>query len=142
MWDDQDRPAELRLAVIHEDFAGPARRLSPNSEFVPIDSFRSFFDGTVRDVDGLLMAAEEGAAWNVLYPEHTVVVPKPVVRRPVGMAVRSSDSEWLSFLDRWLDFQRMDGSLDRCRKYWIEGGGTKERTPRWCVIRDVLHWVL
>ncbi len=42
------------------------------------------------------------------------------------MAVRSSDEEWLRFLDRWLDFERLDGSLDRLRTYWIEGGGTEE----------------
>ena len=106
-----------------------------------IDSFRSFFTRQRSDLDGLVIAAEEGAAWNVLYPEHAVVVPKPVTQRPVGMAVRPSDADWLRFLDRWLDFERMDGSLDRLRSYWIEGGGTQKSSPRWCVMRDVLHWL-
>ena len=82
-----------------------------------------------------------GAVWNILYPEHTVVVPQPIVQRPVSMAVRSGDAEWLRFLDRWIDFERMDGSLDRLHSYWVEGGGTEQRQPRWCLLRDVLHWL-
>jgi hypothetical protein len=87
------------------------------------------------------MAAEEGAAWNVLYPEYAVIVPQPVVQRPVSMAARSNDADWLRFLDRWLDFERSDGLLDRLRVYWVEGGGTHDRPPRWCILRDVLHWI-
>jgi Na+/H+-dicarboxylate symporter/ABC-type amino acid transport substrate-binding protein len=140
-WDDPHMPPDLRLAVVYEDLAAAARRQLPNTEIVVIDSFRSFFDRSHEDLTGLIIAAEEGAAWNVLYPEHAVVVPKPIVQRPVGMAVRSTDLEWLRFLDGWLEFERLDGSLDRLRTYWIEGGGTKKRAPRWCVMRDVLRWL-
>ncbi len=57
------------------------------------------------------------------------------------MAVRVHDADWVHFLDRWLDFERLDGSLDRLRVYWVEGGGTQKQPPRWCVLRDVLHWL-
>jgi ABC-type amino acid transport substrate-binding protein len=140
-WDDPQMPADLRLGVLHEDIAVVARRRLPNIEFVVIESIRSFFTETPNDLDGLIIAGQEGAAWNILYPEYAVVVPKPVVQRPVGMAVRSTDVDWLRFLDRWLDFERLDGSLDQLRAYWVEGGGTQERPPRWCVLRDVLHWL-
>ena len=140
-WDDPQMPPDLRLAVVYEDFAVAARRQFPNAEIVVINSYSSFFNRSNDDRTGLIIAAEEGAAWNVLYPEHTVVVPKPIVQRPVSMAVRSTDLEWLRFLNGWLEFEQLDGSLDRLRTYWIEGGGTKERAPRWCVMRDVLHWL-
>jgi ABC-type amino acid transport substrate-binding protein len=140
-WDDPQMPGDLRLGVIHEDLAVAARRRLPNVEIVVINSIRSFFTQTANDLDGLIIPGEEGAAWNILHPEYTVVVPEPVVKRPVGMAVRSTDVEWLHFLDRWLDFERLDGSLDELRAYWVEGGGTQKRSPRWCVLRDVLHWL-
>jgi ABC-type amino acid transport substrate-binding protein len=140
-WDDPDMPSDLRLAVVYEDLAVAARHRLPNAEIVVIDSFRSFFDGSASDLDGLIIAAEEGAAWNVLYPEYAVVVPTPVIQRPVGMAVRSTDLELLGFLDRWLDFERLDGSVDGLRIHWIEGGGAQKREPRWCVMRNVLHWL-
>lgn len=64
-----------------------------------------------------------------------------VVRRPIGIAVRSQDSDWRSFLDRRIDYERQDGSIDRLRSYWIEGRGTLSRSPRWCVARDLLGWI-
>ncbi len=140
-WDDPNMPAGLRLGAIHADVVAAAQRQLPSVEVVLVDSIRSYFLGDTNDLDGLIIAAEEGAAWNVLYPEHAVVVPKPIVQRPVGMAVRSSDADWLRFLDHWLDFERLDGSLDRLRVYWVEGGGAKEKLPRWSVIRNVLGWV-
>lgn len=140
-WNDSRMPDKTRLAVVFRDLAAVAQRQLPRAEIVVIDSYRSYFDGSRTDLDGVIMAAEEGAVWNILYPEHTVVVPKPVVQRPVAMAVWHADLEWLEFIDRWLDFERMDGSLDRLRTYWIEGGGTRQHAPRWCVMRDVLHWL-
>jgi ABC-type amino acid transport substrate-binding protein len=139
-WSDPQTPADLRLGSIYEDVAIDARRRLPNAEIVDIDSFDDFFAGKY-DLDGMLIAAEEGAAWNVLHPEFAVVVPEPVTTRPVAMAARASDQEWLRFLDGWVDFERVDGSLERLRDYWVKGGGTQKRPPRWCVMRDVLHWL-
>lgn len=140
-WDDPGMPKGLRLGAVYEDVAAAVRQELPSTEVVVVDSIRSYFEGNSGDLAGLVIAAEEGAVWNVLYPEHAVVVPKPIIQRPVGMAVRASDEEWLRFLDRWLDFERLDGSLDRLRIYWVEGGGTRKQEPRWCVLRNELGWL-
>lgn len=132
---------DLRLAVVQEDLASAARRRLPNTEIIVLDSYSSFFSDSENQLDGLIIPAEEGAAWTVLHPGYTVIVPIPVTRRPVGIAVRLGAAEWRNFLDRWLDFERLDGSLDRLKTYWVEGGGTKQHPPRWCVLRDVLHWI-
>lgn len=139
-WNDPQTPADLRLGAVYEDVASDARRRLPNAEIIDVDSFEDFFAGK-HDLDGMLIAAEEGAAWNVLHPEYAVVVPEPVTTRPVAMLARVSDPEWLRFLDGWVEFERMDGSLKRLRDYWIQGGGTQQRPPRWCVLRDVLRWL-
>jgi len=140
-FDDLSRRKQLRLAVLHEDMARAARRRLPNIEFTVIDSYRSFFEGDAERLDGLVMPAEEGSAWNVLYPAYEVIVPHPPVRRPVAMAVRMDDVQWKGFLDGWLDFERLEGSLVQLRAYWVEGGGASRPSPRWCVVRDVLHWL-
>jgi ABC-type amino acid transport substrate-binding protein len=140
-WDKVGESTGLRFGAVHEDVSAAARRRLPNLDMVVIDSVRSYFAGERDDLDGLLMSAEAAAAWNILYPRHAVVVPQPIVQRPVGMAVRLSDDQWLRFLDRWLDFERLDGSLERLRVYWVEGGGTKRKTPRWSVLRNVLGWI-
>ena len=140
-WDDPQRPSEVRLGVAYEEVAVAAERQLPGVRIKVIESLRSFFEGQYPELDGLIIAAEEGAAWNVLYPENSVVIPRPVVQRPVGIAVRLTDGDWLRFLDGWLKFERLDGSLDRLSVYWVEGGGTETNSPRWCVMRDVLHWI-
>ena len=101
---------------------------------------RAFFEGKRQDLDGLIIPAEERAAWNALYPNHSGVIPTPPIHRPVGLAVRKNDGEWVRLLDRFLDFEEMDGTLKQLRKYWVEGEGTKDHEPRWCVLRNVLNW--
>jgi Na+/H+-dicarboxylate symporter/ABC-type amino acid transport substrate-binding protein len=141
MWDDPQMLEGFRLGVVQRDLAVAARRKLSQVTIVDIDSAKDFFDGNRFELDGLLIAAEAGAAWNVLYPEHAIVVPTPIVQRPVGMAAAPGESDWVRFLDRWLEFHRLDGTFDRLHAYWVEGGGTVEVEPRWCVIRNVLHWV-
>ncbi len=140
-WRDSSIPNDIRLGVVSEDLAIAARREMPQVEIVVIDSIATFFEGNHQKLDGLIITAEEGATWNVLHPDHAVVTPNPIVQRPVAMAVRSDDTEWISFLNSWIDFERLDGSLDRLRRFWIEGAGAQQKPPRWCVMRDVLHWL-
>ncbi|TWT46358.1 Proton glutamate symport protein [Thalassoglobus neptunius] len=140
-WEDAGSYKELRLGVVSPDLLAPAKHFIPNAEIVAVDSYQDFFHGRLEDVDGLMIAAEQGAAWTVLYPEYTTVIPRPAIQRPVGFAVQRDDIDWINSLNRWLDIERLDGTLDRLERYWIEGGGAKDRTPRWCILRDVLHWV-
>lgn len=140
-WDKVGSTPALRLAVLQKDVAAAARRMLPRAEIVAIDSLRTYFEDRGVGYDGLLIAAEEGAAWNVLYPEQTVVVPKPLLQRPVGVAVRLGDGDWARFLEHWLEFERMEGSLDRLRAYWVQGGGTLERPRRWSIVQDELEWL-
>lgn len=130
-----------KLGTDELDAAKQARLRHPEVEFEVVDSIEAFFEGERQDLDGLILPAEEGAVWNVLYPDHSVVIPTPQIHRPVGLAVRKNDGEWVRLLDRFLDFEEMDGTLQQLRKYWVEGEGTKDQEPRWCVLRDVLHWV-
>ncbi len=140
-WDTPGNFQGMRLGVAHSDVAAAARRHLPEANVILVDSVRSSFEATDNRLDGFLMSAEEGAAWTVLHPDYTVVVPEPALKRPVGLAVRLSDTAWLQFLNRWLDFERMDGSLDRLRAYWVHGHGIKQRTRRWCLLRNTFHWL-
>lgn len=44
-------------------------------------------------------------------------------------------------VDEWVNMNRVDGSIDRLFKYWIQGQGAEPVEQRWSVIRDVLGWV-
>ncbi|MEM7316987.1 MAG: ABC transporter substrate-binding protein, partial [Planctomycetota bacterium] len=140
-WRGEGVPDQVSFAVVTEDMARTVRRRVPTANVVVIDSVRDYFAGNHEQIDALVMPAESAAAWNILYPRHIVITPEPIMQRPVGMAVRLSDTQWLRFLDRWLEFEKLDGSIDELRVYWVQGGGTKEKPPRWCVLRDVLGWI-
>ena len=131
----------LKLEADELDAARQARLRHPEVDFEVVDSIKSFFEGDRKDLNRLILPAEEGAAWNVLYPDHSVVIPKLEIYRPVGLAVRRNDGEWASLLDRFLCVQEMAGTLQRLRQYWVEGGGTEDRRPRGRLLRDALHWM-
>ncbi len=140
-WSDIAVARGQRFGTLHPDVANAVRRQFPGAEIVTITSVRDYFEGKFPELDGLIIPAEEGAAWNVLYPNHAVVVPDPVVKRPVGMAVRWGENDWQTLLDRWIDCEQQDGSIEQLRTYWIEGGGTKASSPRWSIAHDVLGWL-
>lgn len=139
-WEQLASTSGLRLATNHSDITTAAKYYLPDAQIEEIESPRSFFNSDDQ-ADGILMSAEVGSVWTILYPEHTVVVPQPILRRPVCFAVRSDDTDWLQFLDRWLEFEKSDRTIERLTQYWVQGGGTKIKPPRWCIARDVLHWL-
>jgi len=113
----------------------------PEIQLELLRSVDEFFTRDRSELDGMLLPAEEASAWNVLYPNHSVVIPQPALRRPVGLAVRRGDLEWVQFLDRFIEFEEMNGTLQQLRDYWVHGKGTETKAPRWCIMRDVLHWI-
>ena len=117
------------------------KEILPEAEFVVIGSVRDFFESEHTEVDCFLTAAEYGAAWTLLHPQYTVVVPKPLrMRIPIGYAVASGDYRLREYLDNWLELQRKTGTFDEIYEHWIHGKGAERREPRWSVIRDVLGW--
>ena len=109
--------------------------------FVPLSTPKEVFAGAAPDVDAVAMMAEAGAAWSILYPAYSVVVPRPYpVEVPVGIAMRRGESELHDFVDDWLVVMRSTGTLRRAREYWVLGRGTQSRQPRWSVMDDVLGW--
>ena len=68
------------------------------------------------------------------------MTPTPVIRRPIGMAVRDDDPQWGRFLNQWLELKQFDGDMEQLHRYWIQGGGAAPKKPRWSVARDILGW--
>jgi ABC-type amino acid transport substrate-binding protein len=136
----------LRIAfVVGSGLDDEARSFFPNATIVGITSPREFFTqaktGAVADV--LLLSAESGSAWSMLYPAYQVTTPfTGITRLPVVIPYGAgSDPELDEFLDNWVMLKLNDGTIDKAYQYWILGEGTEPKAPRWSVIRDVLGWV-
>jgi ABC-type amino acid transport substrate-binding protein len=100
-----------------------------------------FVAGERPDLDGFVMPAESGAAWTLLHPEYTVVVPQPdPVVLPIAFGLALDAGDLLDVVDEWVVFANSEGITRRAYEYWIYGRGAESRRPRWSVVRDVLGW--
>jgi proton glutamate symport protein len=45
------------------------------------------------------------------------------------------------FVNYWLELMRADAFWTREVNYWILGQPRAGTTPRWSILRNVLHWV-
>jgi Na+/H+-dicarboxylate symporter/ABC-type amino acid transport substrate-binding protein len=90
----------------------------------------------------VVLPAERGSAWTLMYPAYSVVVPGPdPIRVPLAYPIAKRDARFASFVNTWIMLKRKDGTLDAAYKHWILGQDTARHQPRWSIVRNVLHWV-
>lgn len=143
LWEDIRARRRLRIGVPglrHLDEM--VRDGLPEAELVPVESPRPFLRGAAPDLDAVVIGAEAGSAWTMVYPSFSVVVPRPhPVRIPAAYLLPRGEDAWRDFVDAWLELKSRDGTLDALFDHWIRGRAAKRKEPRWSVIRNVLGWV-
>jgi ABC-type amino acid transport substrate-binding protein len=147
----------LRIAVITDDISADASTaesalgtgwgavtslgLDEQLEIVGVADASEFFAGQPELADVLATSAEAGSAWTLRYPGFAVVKPNGLnVRSPLYYLVAET-SRFEDFVNSWLKLKRRDGTIDQLYDYWILGQEHQLPTPRWCVVRNVLHWI-
>jgi ABC-type amino acid transport substrate-binding protein len=137
---------KLRIAVVESGgmMRETAKRFA-QAEIVSISSPREFFKQTEKKpvADALLISAEAGSAWTMLFPQYQVSTPLPhPVQLPVVILYSgTADPAMDEFLDNWVMLKQSEGALKIIYDYWILGIGAEPVQPRWSVIRNVLHWI-
>ena len=117
-------------------------RTFPLAKAVQLDSVNEFFQADWENIDCLLVSAEAGSPWTLLYPQYQVVVPKPAIgTQSLGYPITGGDQALLNYINSWMDLDITKKYRDELYRHWILGEGAQEKRPRWSVIRDVLHWV-
>jgi len=97
------RIPELKVGIPDESdyFANKIRSYLPNVEVVEVDSIREFFETNKNGLDALIMAAESGSAWSLMYPKFQPVVPVPdVAKLPLAYPVAGGDREFAEFISQ------------------------------------------
>ena len=113
----------------------------PGAEVVRLKSIREYFRKS-SDLDALLLTAQRGSAWSLVYPDYSVAIPAPdIVNVPLAYAMASEDQDMVSFISTWIDLKKQDGTIDKLYNYWILGKSEAFKKPRWSIVRNVLHWV-
>lgn len=105
----------------------------PNLTFVDVESENDFLSGKVN-ADALLISAEEGFAWCILYPAFSVVIPRPeILKEDLAYVISQDDLKLSQYLNSWLSLKQTDGGLDRLYSYWILGKNIHGKKKRWCL---------
>jgi ABC-type amino acid transport substrate-binding protein len=136
----------LRIGVdAAEEWVAFMNDILPEATLTPIWDMAEQDDmlaSGAEGIDAIADMAEEGAAWTVLYPNFTMVVPQPTVHMPVSYAVARGNTALLEAVNAWLVVEQARGTVESLYDYWMLGGATKTEGPaRWSIIRDVLGWV-
>jgi ABC-type amino acid transport substrate-binding protein len=141
-WERLRERKDLRIAAPDVPYyLAIVRERLPEAEVVTVDSYRPLLREEAPDFDALLHSAEAGSAWTLVYPAYSVVVPEPGrVKVPFAYAIPLGDADLVNFVNTWVDLKQKDGTIAALFEHWILGRAAAEKTPRWSVLRDVLHW--
>ena len=132
---------KMTVGVTSDYFIRLMQRRFPEFVFVKMPSPRPFLRGDAKDLDAMLLSAEAGSAWTLLYPSYSVAVPRGLgVMVPGAYALPRGQEEFRIFLNRWLDLKQGDGTTDVLFEHWILGKNASAQGPRWSIMRDVLGW--
>ncbi len=138
------RTPKIKLGIprVMGHFQHQLTRYLPKAKIDVIDSPRDFFSNLRTDLDAIILSAEAGSAWTLIYPNYQVVVPKPdTVGVPLAYPVAGHDDKLAEFLSRWIALKRSGMEYRRLYDHWILGMDAEEKKPRWSLIRNVFHWV-
>jgi ABC-type amino acid transport substrate-binding protein len=117
------------------------QELLPNAEIVSGATARAFFRGEVEGVDLMVVEAEGGAAWTLIYPDFTVIVPKGIrVKGSSALALPRNRDDFSRYVDAWLEVSEKSAFIEQLKRYWILGEGDARKPPRWSIMRNVLGW--
>jgi len=118
-----------------------AKDYFPNAQLTEITDVRLFLKGKYPEVDAMLFSAEVAAAWSMLYPEFSAVVPNELtLKAPVGLVLPKEQPAYVEFINTWLKLKHDNGFQSKVYNYWILGKDPKAKKPRWSVMSDVLGW--
>ena len=132
----------LTLAILKGSaFISAIKHGWPNVKLIEISDYNDFFKGKIK-ADALVHSAEQGATWTLKYPDFSVLVLNRVRNNTiVAYAIAKGDLPFLEYLNYWLKLSKLNNITDQNYKYWVLGEVPELKKPRWCILRDVLHWI-
>ncbi len=137
-WRSIDEKLNVRLGTVGEKRAEAVKRILPNTDVVLLETYHEFFTENPKGVDALVISAEAGSAWTIIYPSYSVVVPEPHIKAHAGLIMQLGDSDFGDFVDDWLKIKKTSGFIEKLYDKWILGKSEEQKKLRWSIGRDVL----
>jgi len=134
-----NRP-EIRVGTLSLSFFHRCSRVLDKAKVIEVTNPADFFTGKVK-LDAFVMAAEEAYAWRILYPGFAILPVRGNVQKDlIAYGIANGDPDFLNFVNYWLELRHVSGNTDRLYDYWVLGKNVIAPEPRWCIVKDVLHW--
>ena len=132
----------VKIAILRGSlYQSGVNKVFPKAEVIFIDNYEDFFDGKIK-ADLLIHSAEQGFTWTLIYPKYSVVILNKLKHKTlVGYAIAKGDLPFLTYLNYWVEIQKLNKITDANYNYWVLENVPELKKTRWCIIRDVLHWV-
>ena len=142
-WDSIKAMGPITLAVPNLPYyIDKLHGLLPQATLTPITNLGETLRALPPGIAGVVLPAERGSAWTLMYPALSAVVPAPgIVKVPLAYPIARHDQAFVEFINLWIDLKKKDGTIDTLYRYWVLGQNDTVKTRRWSIVRDVLHWV-
>jgi len=136
-WRAIDKKLNNRVGVVGEKRANNVKRYLPNTEVVLLKTYSDFFTDNPKGVDALVISAEAGSAWTILYPAYSVVVPEPHLKANAAFAIPLATLDFEDFVNDWLQMNQTSGIVNKLYNKWILGTKVERKKGRWSIGRDL-----
>jgi ABC-type amino acid transport substrate-binding protein len=136
-WRALDKKLNTRIGVVGEKRVKNIKRYLPNTEIVLLETYSDFFTDNPKTVDALVISAEAGSAWTILYPAYSVVVPEPHLKANAAFAMPLAALDFEDFVNDWLQMEQTSGIIDKLYNKWILGMTVEQKKGRWSIGRDL-----
>jgi ABC-type amino acid transport substrate-binding protein len=136
-WRAIDKKLNTRVGVVGEKRANNVKLYLPNTEIVLLETYSDFFTDNPKGVDALVISAEAGSAWTILFPAYSVVVPEPHLKANAAFAMPLATLDFEDFVNDWLKMNQTSGIIDKLYNKWILGTKVEQKKRRWSIGRDL-----
>jgi ABC-type amino acid transport substrate-binding protein len=134
-----DEKRTARLGVVGEKRAESVESYLPNTDVVLLETYSDFFTDNPEGVDALVISAEAGSAWTILYPAYSVVVPEPHLKANAAFAIPLATLDFEDFINDWLQMNQTSGIINKLYDKWILGAKVEQEEDRWSIGRDLFN---
>ncbi len=103
-------------------YAQGVQKNLPDSVVWELSTPRLFFKEKGEKIDAMLYGAAGASAWTLLYPEYSVVLPKPQMPAvAIAFPLAQDDAAFEHFISHWIRMKKRSNTISAFYTYWIEG---------------------
>ncbi|MBM4179367.1 MAG: cation:dicarboxylase symporter family transporter [Ignavibacteria bacterium] len=112
-------PSPNQKDIIEEHLGSPGPPVPVT--FSRIADIKSYFANPHdQKYDALMITAEGGSSWSVLYPTTNVLsVFGPDLPNQMVMLLAGNSNDWHTYMDEWISMQESEGLFKRLYDHWI-----------------------